>query len=489
MGLGSVEEATREFAEKAGQYAKFLKENRLYAFRMPTEMERAVEEAVGERLFMPPNPKQAELLKGWLDPGRKVFSFTGGNRLGKTTIGTILALSTLFGRLLWEDRKLEFPHGYGRKVRYVGQGWETHIKSVVIPSLKFWWPRNRPLETKKNNQGVEATWKDMATGSVLEVMSTTQEADVFEGWDGDLVVYDEPPPRDIRVACARGLIDRRGRELFVATLLKEAWIHREVIKARLPDGRPDPTIYNVTGQIYDNVGYGLTQEGVEQFIKTLKPEELAARIEGKPSYMANLVCPRFDREKHVKKAFQVPLDAIVDFSIDFHPAKPWAVVFLATFKSNFKYVCHEMELRGNPKYVGEEIIRYLKSNNLRVGRGIIDPLAAGDKNNDETVFDILSGVLGARGILLETASKDKENGIALLNNLLWTENEMPGLFFFDSCVRTIQQVEDWMYDAETLKPSKEDDDFVEALYRLALLDTQWYSEDNYNLSLQKNVIV
>lgn len=484
----------RKFTEEALVYAEFLRNNRLYAFREPTANEKMVEAAVGEKLFMPPNPKQAELLKGWLLPEKKVFTFTGSNRSGKSVFGTIMGLSVEFGRTLWDDRKLEFMHRRPRRVRYVGQGWESHIKDVVVPLLKYWWPKNRPLETKKNNQGVDAIWKDLATGSTLEIMSTSQSSDVFEGWDGDLVVYDEPPPRDIRVACARGLIDRQGRELFGATLLKEAWIHREVIKARLPDGKPDLSVHNVVSTIWDNVGYGLTKEGIDQFERTLKPDEKQARLFGKPSYMSSLVFPRFDRDKHVKAPFKIPLDWIVDFSIDFHPSKPWAIVAMATAKSGFKYICKEFQLRGGPKFVGEEIVRYVKEGNLRVGRVTIDPLAKGDENAHEdasTVFDILSNTLAAHGISLDVASKDKSNGIQKVNDLLWTENEMPGLFFFDDCVNTIRQTEDLMYDAESLKDIalKVDDDFTECLYRLALLDTTWFPEIQYDMKNQRNVML
>jgi hypothetical protein len=483
----------REFTEKALGYAEFLRNNRLYAFREATANEKMVEAAVGEKLFMPPNPKQADLLRGWFDPEKKVFTFTGGNRSGKSVAGTVILLSVLFGKTLWDDQRLPFMHRRPRKVRYVGQGWESHIKAVVIPLLKFWWPKNRPLDTKKNNQGVDAIWKDMATGGHLEIMSTSQSSDVFEGWEGDLVVYDEPPPREIRVACARGLVDRQGRELFGATLLKEAWIHREVIKARLPDGSPDMSVFNVTTSIWDNVGYGLTKEGIDQFARTLKPEERQARLEGKPSYLSSLVFPRFQRDLHVKPAFKIPLDAIVDISIDFHPSKKWAVVFLATFKNGYKYVFHEIWEHGNPKAIAEEIIRVVRNGSLRVGRCIIDPLAKSGELNDSDVYTIMGDVLGAHNISLDTASKDKDNGIALVNNLLWTENEMPGIWFFDTCPMMIKQIEDLMFVTtekdDTPKAQKIDDDFTECLYRLALLDTQWFPEIQYDMKQQRNVML
>ena len=231
--------------------------------------------------------------------------FAGGLIHHNTFIGGLMAVCTCAGEWLWSGEKMVSPHDRPRKVRYVGQSWEGHVKAVVEPTLKFWWPKLRGVETKKNNQGIEAYWLDKRTKSSIEVMSNVQDSSVFEGWEGDLVIYDEPPKREVRVACARGLIDRRGRELFCMTLLKEAWIHREVVMARLPDGKPDMSVFNVNGDIYSNVGYGLTAEGIEQFSKTLTEDEKQARLLGKPSYMSSLVCPKLDRKKHVR---EIPVD-------------------------------------------------------------------------------------------------------------------------------------------------------------------------------------
>jgi hypothetical protein len=431
-------------------------------------------------LFVPnkPNPKQKELLDAWLNREYKVFTYTGGNRTGKTTVEIWIALSVLFGEYLWNGAKINFPHLGPRKVRVIGQDWEKHIKAVLEPAIEKWWPKSRKCDVKKNNQGIKSFWVDLKTGSTLEIMSNNQESDLHEGWEGDLVTYDEPPKRDIRVANARGLIDRKGRELFCMTLLKEPWIDREVIKARLEDGRPDPSIYNVHAVTWDNVGFGIDEEGIDQFSKTLKPEEIQARLYGKPSYMSGIVLPEFKREIHLKSMPRkgLPLDWITDIAIDFHPSKPWAVLFKTVDQRNFHYVTFEIWEHGSWKYIGEEIIRKIKDNHLRVENIIIDPLAKGDAQSDlaeETVFDKLSKLFMSYGYLLSTASKDKENGIHMIQDLLMTENEMPALFFVDSLKRTIYEIEGWMYD-EYGKPQKVDDDMMENLYRLVLLGTQWY---------------
>jgi len=431
-----------------------------------------------EKGFKGANPLQKKLLEAWDNPFYKVFTYTGSNRIGKSTVLVIIGLSVLFGKWLWNGRELLFPHHNPRKVRLIGQDWEKHIKAVLEPELHKWWPKNRAVKTKKNNFGVDSFWIDEKTGSSLELMSNKQESELHEGWSGDLILYDEPPRREIRVANARGLIDRHGRELFCMTLLKEAWIDREVIKAVNADGTPDTTVFNVHGDISANIGYGITQEGVDQFAKTLTEDEKDSRLRGIPSYMSGLIYSKFNRQIHLKKRFKVPLDWIVDISIDFHPSKKWAVLFLATDKRNFKYCIEEIHENGSWKAIGEEIVRRIKNNNYRVEAPIIiDPLSKGDEQsdlNEESVFEKMQNLFMAYGLRMAAASKDKDGGIHLVKDLLMTENEMPSLFFFNDLKQTIKEIEGYMIDQDTGKPQKYEDDFMECLYRLALLNTQWY---------------
>ncbi len=422
-----------------------------------------------------PNPKQAEILEAWLDPYYKVFTMSGGNRLGKTTLDILIAICTMAGKYLWDGRSLLhlFPHKEPRKIRYVGQDWEKHIKAVVMPELEKWWPKNRPVKTKKNNVGIDAYWKDEKTGSTLEIMSNGQESELHEGWSGDLIVYDEPPRRDIRVANARGLVDRLGRELFCMTLLKEAWIDREVIKKVLPDGRPDRTVFNVKGESYDNVGYGITKEGLDQFASKLTEDEIEARLKGIPSYMSGLVYPTFERKLHHIKRFKIPLDWMVDIAIDIHPRERQAVLFVATDSRNDRYVCDEIWDHGDGVWVGEEIVRRVKYHGYRVNHLVIDPLSKGDQNSQDTTFDKIYRVLSAHDLVMHVASKDKTAGILEVKKHLKGPNGRPSMFFFDDLVRTMFEIEGYMWDQETQKPQDKDDHMMENLYRICLINTQY----------------
>ena len=414
--------------------------------------------------------------------------FAGGLIHHNTTILTLIGLSTMFGKYLWNNQSLLhlFNHNKPRKIRYIGQSWQEHITQVVIPELQKWWPGNRIV--KKHGNGVirDTFWLDEQTGSTLEVMSNSQDSNVHEGWSGDLVLYDEPCKEEIYIANARGLVDRRGRECFAATLLTEPWIDQKIVKKRLSDGTPDRRVFAVSGHSSDNVGYGITQEGLDDFADKLTAtsgkDTIEARLSGKPSYLSGLICGEFNRNIHLKKRFRVPLDYIVDISIDFHPRERQAILFMATDRRQDRYVVEEIWDHGDAKWIAESILLAIAHHKYRVNRIIIDPLAKGDSNNPETVYEIIANILLREELILEVASKDKDHGILEINNHLKGPNDTPSMFFFDDLPETLFEIEGWMWEKETNKAIKRDDHMMENLYRLCLLNTQYYppeDEDEY----------
>ena len=150
-------------------------------------------------------------------------------------------------------------------------------------------------------------------------------------------------------------------------------------------------------------------------------------------------------------------------------------MFRAVDQRGFHWVVDEIWDHGSWKTIGEEIVRRVRREQWRVNVIGIDPLAKGDAQSDlsgESVYDKMSDLFMAYGLPLVTATKDKEGGIVILNDLLYSQNEMPALFIFDDLRRTVYEIEGWMYD-ETGKPSKVEDDMMENLYRLCLLGTEY----------------
>jgi len=431
-----------------------------------------------------PNPRQKDILEAWLDPFYKTFVFSGGNRGGKTTLLTLIGISMMAGKYLWNNQSLLhlFNHNKPRKIRYVGQGWHDHIQQVVIPELQKWWPKNRPKKTHGNGVIRDTYWLDEISGSTLEIMSNSQESRVHEGWPGDLILYDEPCREDIYIANARGLVDRRGRELFAATLLEEPWIHQKIVNKRHSDGTPDRRVFAVSGTSYDNVGYGITKEGLDDFADKLDDETKEARLSGVPSYLSGLVYKDFDRKIHLRSRFQVPLDWMIDIHIDFHPREMQAILFVAIDQRQDRYVVEEIWDHGDAKWIAESIVRAISYNKYRVNRIIIDPLAKGDSNNPSTVFDTIAEILLREELILEVASKDKEHGILEVKKYLKGPNNMASMFFFDDLIETIFEIEGLMWEKDTNKVSKHNDHMMEGLYRICLLNTKYYppeDEDEY----------
>jgi len=201
-----------------------------------------------------------------------------------------------------------------------------------------------------------------------------------------------------------------------------------------------------------------------------------------------LVLPQFKRKTHIVEWFEIPLRWLVDIAIDVHPRERQAVLFVATDPKNDRYICDEIWDYGDGTWVAEQLIRKINKHDYRVNRIVIDPLSKGDSNNPETTYEKIYNILARYGYHLEVASKDKDAGILEIKNHLMGPNKKPSMFLFDSCVRTLYEIEGWMWDKETNKAAKKDDHMMENLYRICLLNTIFddideiykdYRVDNY----------
>ena len=92
---------------------------------------------------------------------------------------------------------------------------------------------------------------------------------ICEGFKVHNCCYDEPPKRENRIACARGLTDYNGKEFFSMTLLKEPWIESEIVDAVDDKGNLDTKVYTVHTTMYDNKGFGLDEKGIKNFASKL----------------------------------------------------------------------------------------------------------------------------------------------------------------------------------------------------------------------------
>lgn len=436
------------------------------------------------------NPIQKRFFKALKNPEKTIFTLTGSNRISKTFSTTgVLALTALRGHFPWEDPDV-VGHWFWElhnweppiKIRIVGQDWEKHIKGTIIPAIQELWPKSWNIKPKKNNVGVEAYYTDPYTEGTVEIMSNKSESDLFEGWHGHVIVYDEPPKRDVRVACARGLIDFEGIEFFAMTLLKEAWVEEDIINMELLDGTPDPCVFSATGHIDENVGFGITQKGKDNFAKGLTKDEYAARIDGLSAFRTGLLL-EIDKSKHYIERFNIQSHWMIDIGIDIGPTKGHDILYLATAQDGLKYVCFEEHVNGDGTAIADSIIKRKNRYSLRVNRVICDPLAKGDKTNENSTWEKIDIALNRHEMYLEAGCKDKDDGIIEINNLLNTVNNMPALYVFRDLRIATKQLFGWREVKGII--SKKNDDMCENLYRLVLLGTEY--EEEYQIEYEAPV--
>lgn len=255
-------------------------------------------------------------------------AYFGANRSGKTTAGAVKSILHATGRYpsWYTARRYDRP----TEGRIFCESYQKGAK-VVIKNIKKWMPRDAyHCSPKKGNSGIEIDWYVRhANGGVSHFDIMTYESDPFlaEGWDGDWVWFDEPPPRSMYIAATRGLIDSEGLCWFSLTPLKEPWLFDEIYNSR------NKNVFSVVCDMRHNLervnplsGFkiGLTERAIRKFEMKLTEEERETRAHGKFRYLAGRVWKSWDRATHTFNRFKEwPLDRKRGIIVDGEPPVHW----------------------------------------------------------------------------------------------------------------------------------------------------------------------
>ena len=255
-------------------------------------------------------------------------AFFGANRSGKTTAGAVKAIIHATGRYpdWWKARR--FFHATEGRI-FV----ENYRKGapIVVKKLKEWLPRDSyQIAPKKGNSGIEIDWYvKHKSGGVSHFDILTYESDPFaaEGWDGDWVWFDEPPPRSMYIAAVRGLVDNEGLCWFSLTPLKEPWLFDEIYNSK------NPNTFSVICDMRHNLErvnplsgmkIGLSERAIQKFEMKLTEEERETRAHGKFRYLAGRIWKQWDRDIHTFDRFQEwPMDRRHNVLIAGEPPRHW----------------------------------------------------------------------------------------------------------------------------------------------------------------------
>ena len=321
---------------------------------------------------------------------KDIKAFFGANRSGKTTAGIVEACchSTGYYPTWWKGRRWSRP----TIGRIFASDFAKGVK-VITKKLHEWMPKDSIAEVFRNNQKADVEWyiKHASGGmSYFDVMSYEQEVHLAEGWDGDWVLFDEPPPRELYIATSRGLVDRGGLTLFTLTPLKEPWLFDEIYNSK------NPNIYSVICDMRHNTErrnpisgemIGLKESNIQKFEEKLTEEERETRLHGKFRYLAGRIWKEWDRDVHTfdrSKWVRGKDGVIVDgeppshwpriMVLDPHDRNPHAIIWVTMDETGESWVYREAYLA---EHTIEMVVEHIKKVELaareKVQERIIDP--------------------------------------------------------------------------------------------------------------------
>ena len=246
--------------------------------------------------------------RAWCDPEKKIVVFAAANGIGKTW-GSVI----LLGWTIWPEfappwfqeqiiKKLEHTH---KSFRIASTATEAGESGTLQGAIRRLWPRGR-YQTAKLKKSFDC-WFSTDAGWEGDVMTYEQDAREFEGATRGVIIYNEPPPKDIRAAC---LFRTRmgGFEVFSMTPLAEAaWIRDDLVERAMAG---DKSISFITGELQEacktSLHGHLDKTKLDELAANVDPDEAEARLLGRFMHLSGLIY-KFDHNLHVAKQ---PLDVL-----------------------------------------------------------------------------------------------------------------------------------------------------------------------------------
>ncbi len=429
----------------------------------------------------------------------------GGNRSGKSESSMKEATAHALGYRPWlaeDDPSYRVPVQVPNRGLIVGESFGEQVKKVLVPKLLGDVEKGLPgsipkkeFSTYKKNQAGVITTIYFSNGSRMDFQSYDQDVDLFESSDYDWCALDEPVPRPIWVAIMRGLTDRNAPVWMAMTPLKEAWIFDELVSK--------DHIGKHFFDIEDNLHFGLTREGIDNFSDLLTEDEREARLRGRFFHLTGLVYKTYGAVHRIPRQKLSPIWGMW-MHIDTHARTPHHAVWGSILPDGSIWICGELKNsdetnRVEPfadaiKEYEQEILEWDSTDIVR----LIDPTSSTPNPAKDGLS--IKDSFSERGISCVPGSKNRDSGILRMQARLKHEPEKgqyPQIYFFSDLDGLHYEMthyvwDDWQKHLHTKRTEKQvprdkDDHFIEGVHRILLDDPMcpgWSGEDDASESGQ-----
>jgi phage terminase large subunit-like protein len=357
---------------------------------------------------------------------KSVRLLLAANKVGKTYSAIAESLQLSFG--IHPHRKIKVPN----KGRIIGTDLEKGIEEDVWGIFKTMYPPSELSSEPRKYSGGQVKKVNFKCGSSVEFMSYEQDAGLFEGGEGDWVMFNEPPPREVFVACTRWLMKRQGIIFIAATPLWEAWLYDELFLKQGPNPE-QPDVFQLCA--YENPY--LSDEGIRSLVDATPEDEREARIFGAFKHLTGLVYKEFGTVHRIPR-FSIPKEWTRYMVMDFHQREACAILWAAVDPKGQLYFYDELKIDKTIFEISEAIKMKEK---LEYGRPVptrwIDSIAATpDRATGKSALkefrsagDKLKWPLAFR-----SSTKDHATGFKAVHEYLQVKNGQPGVYFFEEDV-------------------------------------------------------
>lgn len=283
------------------------------------------------------------------------------------------------------------------------------VADVWLPEMKKWRVINEEnLHKRGKPYYTEMTFDN---GSSIRWMFHLQEDLSYESLSNlDLVIMDEPPPRNIWVALLRGgrQKGRRARYLLIGTPIAQPWLreyYNEWEKGNFPDTE------FLKGSTQENAA-NLSKNYIEEFSRHLTEHEKRTRLHGEFFNAEGMaLAGLWKRDKHLVSESALPTDYKSSWphviAIDNHPNKPHFACMLAAAPNGKKYYVGEVCLKVVPR----EFAKWLKANwiyTYNVIDIVCDNAGQADYTGGEGFLSFIE-VLKQEGVRVRATSYDEKS--------------------------------------------------------------------------------
>lgn len=260
-----------------------------------------------------------------------------GNGSGKTALGVNEALWHALGYNPVTKEFLKVPCDI-----IVVLDQPAKVEDVWIKELRKWCNLEEEFDSFKHGKPFVSELRRKGNGSSIKFMFHGSEPMLFESIECDVVIYDEPPPRHVFIALARGgrKKGRKAKHLFICTPISQPWLRMEILEPWAKGERDDIECFKYGTEVNKA---NLADNYIQDFSRNLSEKEKKIRLEGEFFDLSGLALAHLWKpEYHIIPKDKLPEIELAVIAIDPHPEKNHVACLMGTCKDGYLYYLDEI---------------------------------------------------------------------------------------------------------------------------------------------------